>query len=164
MGLTTSYAACGKQPENMNEAKLLTCPFCGSDAVLYETEKGCSVMCQNTQGETCDIGNTHGDWTREAAIEIWNTRAGGQQPAAEKTPDASTSVSANCSAAETLEGWRLIARDLAIELKERERLLRKCLKAMKHVPQWPLIECCDAIEKHLRLNAGAQRPAGKETL
>lgn len=131
----------------MNEAKLLACPFCGSDAVLYETEKGCSVMCLNTQGETCDIGNTHGDWTREAAIEIWNTRAGGQQ-----------------SAAETLEGWRLISRDSAIELKERERLLRMCLKAMKHVPQWPLIECCDAIEKHLRLNAGAQRPAGKETL
>lgn len=57
-----------------NDPKLLPCPFCGSDAVFYETEKGCSVKCQNVEHVPCDIGICNGDWTRDAAIEMWNRR------------------------------------------------------------------------------------------
>lgn len=32
-------------------------------------------MCQNTESVPCDIGNCHNDWTKEAAIEMWNKRA-----------------------------------------------------------------------------------------
>lgn len=57
-------------------AKLLPCPFCGSKGILHEGRVGYLVVCQNTSGEPCNIGNTHNDWTEDAAIEMWNRRAG----------------------------------------------------------------------------------------
>lgn len=57
--------------------ELLPCPFCGSVGILHEGRNGCYVVCQNTElpnGNPCDMGNTHNDWTREAAIEMWNQR------------------------------------------------------------------------------------------
>ena len=56
------------------KTELLPCPFCGSPAILYEEKNGCSVLCQNTSGQQCDMGNTHGNWTREYAIKTWNRR------------------------------------------------------------------------------------------
>lgn len=59
----------------VGSSKLLPCPHCGSDGVLYDCKIGWSVCCQETQGVSCDIGNSHSDWTEQAAIEMWNRRA-----------------------------------------------------------------------------------------
>lgn len=55
--------------------KIKPCPFCGSAGILYKSAIGYSIMCQNTESTPCDMGNTHHDWTEEAAIEMWNKRA-----------------------------------------------------------------------------------------
>lgn len=56
--------------------ELKPCPFCGSEGVLYEERTGCMVKCQNTHNEelSCDMGISHCDWTKAAAIEMWNRR------------------------------------------------------------------------------------------
>lgn len=99
--LTASYAACVKPRKNMSEAKLLACPFCGTDAVTEEIEQlGAirkSVGCKTEGCQGYQSTQTYSTY-REAA-EAWNKRAGGRQPDAIKTPAISTLASAMCSAA-----------------------------------------------------------------
>ena len=50
---------------------LRACPFCGEDcATLMEDHRGCEIICENPD---CD-DMSEANWTREHAIEIWNTR------------------------------------------------------------------------------------------
>lgn len=63
---------------NLNEAKALEalpCPCCGGPSIVVENPEGFTVRCQDAADTDCDIGVIHRDWTRDKAIEIWNTRA-----------------------------------------------------------------------------------------
>lgn len=51
-------------------SKLLPCPFCSGQAYLTEEPQGFGVEC-----EDCDNGTRSNNWTREKAIDLWNTRA-----------------------------------------------------------------------------------------
>jgi Lar family restriction alleviation protein len=60
--------------ETSLENELLHCPFCGSEADIYETEYDLNiderywVRCDNCDSEQ------RGFYTKEDAIEKWNTR------------------------------------------------------------------------------------------
>jgi len=61
-----------------DEAKLLSCPFCGGKATVRKTpppySKGFQVECQ-ADVEDCDVVvKTIPFTTREQAIAAWNTR------------------------------------------------------------------------------------------
>lgn len=53
---------------------LLPCPFCGSYARLTESSSGWSVECASNTQTYCDAGLTEHNWTKAAAIEMWNRR------------------------------------------------------------------------------------------
>ena len=59
----------------MSEIKLKSCPFCGSEKILYISEKdyfgikNVSISCLE-----CHISQTGDCETKEEAIEKWNTR------------------------------------------------------------------------------------------
>ena len=48
---------------------LKACPFCGGEAYIYDTVKGCSLGCM------CGVSVSEPNWTQDRAIEIWNNRA-----------------------------------------------------------------------------------------
>ena len=82
----------------MSKSKNLACPFCAGnsqkvDRVRYVGMRdGFQVRCA-----TC--GSTGGEGANKfEAWQEWNARAGGHQPAMSKTPEPSTSASANGSA------------------------------------------------------------------
>ena len=54
---------------------LLDCPFCGEIPKIEETNKGYTVTCYGNSGD-CDAGLKSDNWTRDGAIELWNTRKG----------------------------------------------------------------------------------------
>ena len=52
--------------------EIKNCPCCGGEAELSETDAGFLVWCVNFECgvKTCD------DWTKKAALDIWNNRTG----------------------------------------------------------------------------------------
>lgn len=47
---------------------LKACPYCGGEAYIYDTVKGCSLGCM------CGVSVSEPNWTQDRAIEIWNKR------------------------------------------------------------------------------------------
>jgi hypothetical protein len=53
------------------EAPLKRCPFCGEDSAHVRVyAQGCEVVCDNPDCDDMEDAN----WTREHAIEMWNSR------------------------------------------------------------------------------------------
>lgn len=51
---------------------LKACPFCGELAEIYDNDAGFSIECCSF---SCRVGTLDSDWSKQAAIEIWNKRA-----------------------------------------------------------------------------------------
>ncbi len=51
--------------------KIKPCPFCGSKAEVYESDRGSWVECSNGD---CNIGHKSENWLTGYAIKSWNTR------------------------------------------------------------------------------------------
>ena len=64
--------------------KLKPCPNCGYKAQLNKTSVGFSVSCINFE---CKIGTIDQNWTKKAAIEIWNQRQDGWISVDVRTPN-----------------------------------------------------------------------------
>ena len=80
--LTTELCRAVKLKNNMENPKLLACPFCGGSGLLFS--KGIEgspsliwyVQCEDRKC-CCEIA---GGYSKKAAIARWNQRAGGLQP------------------------------------------------------------------------------------
>lgn len=53
-------------------SELKPCPCCGGEAFLEEDSRGFRVVCNS--GSSCDIAQQNSNWTKKAAIDIWNNR------------------------------------------------------------------------------------------
>ena len=85
---SATYAACGQQSKNMNEAKMPACPKCkGTDIKSYYVPYCWVVRC-----DYCKV-SIHG-FDQEHAERLWREVAGGRQPDAIQTPKPSTLASA----------------------------------------------------------------------
>lgn len=87
----------------MIEEKMQACPFCGW--LETPTEKAEHIIVDGAHCLQCRRCKAVGPQTfdENGGVMSWNKRAGGQQPAMSKTPEPSTSASANGSALLTLQ-------------------------------------------------------------